>query len=135
MVENTRSTTNNQVLPHWLFGIYILEISNFFKTRFKGFKVNATQDDTTDLQVFFGTPSAAFRAQEKINNGKVLLPTLNFYMFEATRNLLKTRPVMLTSQESIDKTNGTIEMMRVPTHFDLTLSFNLYTKNYRERDY
>lgn len=135
MVTDTRSTDLRQVLPHWLFGIHIFEIRKFFIDRFKAFKVNATQDNTSELQVFYGTPRAAFRFQEKDNNGKIILPSLNFFIFDANRNLVKSRPVILTNEHTINEVDGTIEVMRAPMHFDVNLSFNLFCNNNRERDY
>jgi len=130
----TRSTPPAQILPHWLFGLHIAEIAKFFRDRFREMKVNYTQNNTTSLQVAYGTPRAAFRWNIQRFNGKVILPMLSFFIFDYNRNGALNRPVNLYTYDSIDEVNGTILGMRAPMHFTLNINFNLFTNNNRERD-
>ncbi len=135
MTVKNISTPPSQVFPHWLFGIYILEIGKFFNDHFKEFKVNAYQNNTNSLQVTYGTPRSAFRYMLETNNGKMKLPLLSFYMVDYNRINAMNRPMWLFTPETIDEAKGTIDGMRAPAHFSLNINFNLYTNNYRERDY
>jgi len=135
MAINNITTPSDQVFPHWLFGIYILEIGKFFNDRFKAFKVNANQTNTSKIQVSYGTPRAAFRYMLETNNGKMALPLLSFFMFDYSRIAAMNRPMWIFNEETVDQEKGTIVGMRAPSHFSLNINFNLYTNNNRERDY
>lgn len=124
-----------EVLPSYLFGPYIIEIHKFFTDRFKS---NITWDTMAakSLAVSYGTPRAAFRYQQSLNNGKIILPMLNFYIADAQRVIGRERVnVFLYSQEAYDPVDNTIAATRNPQHWNLSFSFNLWTNNMRERDF
>jgi len=89
-----------KLFPHYLFGNYIVEIAKLFKFAFKNFQVNE-QTTVKPLQVYFGTPKAAFRYWYKRFNGQMLLPNLNFYGIDYRRRYDKECPN--THLEIVDK--------------------------------
>jgi hypothetical protein len=124
-----------EILPNYLFGNYVLELSRWFSQRFQIVKYDQTMEPKT-LQVFYGQPRAAFRYLTEKFNGKIVLPMLNFYMANPTRDLLRERPgVVITDLESYDPVSKTVGRVRVPMHFNVTWSVNLWTDTLVERDY
>lgn len=124
-----------EVLPNYLFANYILEIYRWLSQRFATIKYDEEMEAKT-LQVFYGQPRAAFRSLQNKFNGKIVLPMLNFYIANPVRDLKRERPgVMITDSSSYDPTSKTISRMRVPMHFDVTFSVNLWTDNLKDQNY
>lgn len=123
-----------EVLPYYLWGIYVLEIHKFFTDHFRVIKWDDVMVPKT-MQIVFGQPRAAFRyLQEKFNN-KIVLPMLNFWEAENTRDKTRERiGIHLWDPESFDPVTNTVAMTRAPMHWDVTFSFNLWTNTIRERD-
>lgn len=126
-----------EVLPYYLFGIYVTEIAKFFDDRFRNkILINDNATIPKSLQVVYGTPRAAFRYILEQVNGKINLPMMNFFSATVNRVLLRERPgVQIWSSDSYDPETNTLAVMRSPMHFDVNFSFNLWTNNYRERDF
>lgn len=123
-----------EVLPHYLWGIYILELHKFFVQHFSIIKWNNTMTPLS-LQVVFGTPRAAFRYLQDKFNGKITLPMLNYWEAENQRDKVRERiGIHLWDEDSYDPVDNTVAMTRAPMHFDITFSFNLWTNTLRERD-
>ncbi len=128
------STT--QLLPYYLFGIYVLEISKFFETRFNNNIIWDSTAKASTLQVWYGTPRAAFRYMYTKFNNKIVLPMMNFFIAGTKRDLTREKTaVYLWDDESYDPVDNTVAIMRNPAHFDVTFSFNLWTNDNRERDF
>lgn len=123
-----------EVLPDYLWGIYILELHKFFTQHFSIIKWNNQMTPLT-LQVVFGTPRAAFRYLQNKFNNKIVLPMLNFWEAENTRDKVRERiGIQLWDPESYDPVDNTVAMTRAPMHWDVTFSLNLWTNTLRERD-
>jgi len=124
-----------EILPNRLFGPYIIELHRFFSQRFQHIYYQEGMD-TKQLQVFYGQPRAAFRYLTEKFNGKIVLPMLNFWAVNPTRNLQREKPgVVITDIDSYDPTSKTIARMRVPMHFNVTWSCNLWADNMKDADY
>ncbi len=126
----------SEVLPHYLFGIYILEIHSFFEKHFTKGVAWAGNTKPLSMQVAYGTPRAAFRFMIQKFNGKVLLPMMNFYIGDSKRDLTRERVnVYITDPEAYDPVTKTIPISRNPMHFNVTFSVNIWTNDQRERDF
>lgn len=125
-----------QLFPHNLFGNYVVEISKLFKYTFKGFKTTSTAS-VSPLNVYYGTPAAAFRYFYNKFNGVMVLPVMNFIGVDYRRRYDKEVPsqdLRIYDKRSYNPANGTIAYMRPPMQFDVTYQFSLYNNNLRERD-
>jgi hypothetical protein len=123
-----------EVLPHYLWGIYILELHKFFTDHFRTVKWNNEMTPFT-LQIVYGQPRAAFRYLQNKFNGKIVMPMLNFWEAENQRDKVRERiGVYIWDPESYDPVDNTVAMTRAPMHYDVTFSFNLWTNTLRERD-
>lgn len=125
-----------EVLPNYLFGPYVIEISRYFTQLFQN-KVKIDNTATPkSLIVSYGVPKAAFRFVQETYNGKIVLPLLNFWIADNQRIKSKERVnVFLYSYDDYNPVDNTISFTRNPAHFDVTFNFNLWTNNLRERDF
>lgn len=125
-----------EILQQYLWGPYIVSIFNFLKNNFTN---NITWDpimQPKSLTVTYGVPRAAFRFIQQTNNGKVVLPVINFYISDSRRLLERERVnTILWSQYEYDPVDHTITATRNPQHWSISFSFNLWTNNMRERDF
>lgn len=124
------------LFPHHLFGNYIIELAKLFRLRFKDFKLTPQGDDLS-LQVFYGTPRAAFRYWYERFNGQLILPLLNFHGADMRRRYDKECPnihLRLYTMDEFSHYDGKVSTTYSPMHFDVTYSFSLYNNSYRERD-
>lgn len=125
------------LFPHHLFGNYIIEIAKLFRLTFQSFKITPTGDNLS-LQVFYGTPRAAFRYWYKRFNGNLQLPLLNFHGADMRRRFDKECPNIHLTVSALDhysNTDGKVSVTYSPMHFDITYTFSLYNNSLRERDY
>jgi len=123
-----------EVLPQYLWGIYVLELYDFFKVHFQTIKWNNEMTPLT-LQIVYGTPRAAFRYLQNKFNNKIVLPMLNFWEAENQRDKTRERiGIHIWDPDSYDPVTKTVAMTRAPMHYDVTWSFNLWTNTLRERD-
>lgn len=124
------------LFPHHLFGNYIIEIAKLFRFNFKEFQLTPT-GDILSLQVYYGTPRAAFRSWYKRFNGKLILPLLNFYGADYRRRYDKECPniyLKITAKDHYSDYDGKVSATYPPMHFDVTYQFSLYNNSLRERD-
>lgn len=138
------ATTPSQIpntYPSSFFSIYTLEIAKFFKDRFSAFTITRPTQQIPNppaykLQVFYGTPKAAFRDQYATNNGKVILPLLSFLLGATNRKTeMEHRTSMLTTDIITTPEGKKMRYAsRAPMHFELTYQFTLFNNNLRERD-
>ena len=133
--------TSYRGLPYRMFGVYNLAVASFFKSMFTNFKLDpndATEKPQT-LQVFFGTPRAAFRWSMATFNSKIVMPMLNFWVADAPRRMELERPYassrLMWSDSSYDAAANTIIMTPMPMVFEIGYSVNLWCNNLREADY
>ena len=126
-----------RVYPYSLFGIYIIELGKFFQDRFVSLYVNEDDTDPVTLQVYYGTPQAAFRELgSETENGQVLLPMLNYLIANQDRKVEMERTVSRLTTDVVVKADGSRVRYssRAPMHFNLTFQLTLYNNNLRERD-
>lgn len=124
-----------QLFQYYLFGIYIIELGNFFKGTFDNFKISPGGEDLT-AQVYFGTPRAAFRYYMDRYNGQIKLPMINYYFSGSpTRKTEYEKIVYLTSKDSYNPETGKANIMRFPSVFELEYTVNFWNNDFRERDY
>lgn len=126
----------DNLFPHYLFGNYVVEIAKLFKYRFMNFQTTS-QAPITPLQVYYGTPRAAFRYWYQKFNGQLILPLLNFYGIDYRRRFDKECPntrLTLSDPRSYDPESGTVTATFPPMHYDVTYQFSIYNNNMRERD-
>lgn len=125
-----------KLFPHNLFGNYIVEIAKLFKYRFINFQTT-TAADVTPLNVYYGTPRAAFRYFLKKFNGVMILPVANFFGVDYRRRFDKecANPhLTMSDKRSYDPIDGTVTVTKPPMHFDITYQFSIYNNTMRERD-
>lgn len=126
------------LFPHYLFGNYIVEIAKLFKLVFKEFKLTDNENaETLSLQVYYGTPRAAFRSWYKRFNGQLILPSLNFYGMDMRRRYDKECPnihLRVSAKDHYSDIDGMVSTTLPPMHFDVTYQFSMYNNSLRERD-
>jgi len=125
------------LFPHYLFGNYVVEIAKLFKYQFNEIKITPTAPKLS-LQVYYGTPKAAFKQWLKTFNGKMQYPAINFYGIDYRRRYDKECPnskMELSDPRSYDPNDGTVTVTNPPMHYDVTYQFSLYNNNMRERDH
>jgi len=128
--------TGENLFPHHLFGNYVVEIAKLFKFQFREFQLTP-QSEKLELQVYYGTPRAAFRYWYKRFNGQLILPLLNFYGADFRRRYDKEHPDVFRNfsiKSSMDHNDGTVSVTKAPMHFDVTYQFSIYNNSARERD-
>ena len=122
--------------PLYLFGDYFLEIAKYF-SQIQSYRVDEEIDEYIPLQVFYGTPGAAYRRAYETNNGKIKLPMLSFFASDWKR-VPGMEPILSTglkaNYNTLDKENKTIILEQVPMKFEVTYTVNLWTSNDTERD-
>lgn len=131
-----KTVLSKSLFPHFLFGNYIVEIAKLFSMRFSKFQLYGTAKELP-LQVYYGTPRAAFRFWYKKFNGQMLLPSLNFYGTSYHRRLDKECPntsLELSDPRSYNPADGTVAVTKPPMHYDVTYQFSIFNNNARERD-
>lgn len=124
------------MFPNYMFGNYIIELAKLFKYKFINFQLDPSAK-ITPLQIYYGTPKAAFRYWLKTFNGKMVLPAINFYGIDYRRRYDKECPnakLPLSDRRSYDPVTKTVAVTIPPMHFDVTYQFSLYNNNRRERD-
>lgn len=124
------------MFPHYLFGNYIIELAKLFKYRFINFQLDP-KAKVTPLQIYYGTPKAAFRQWLKTFNGKMIYPAINFYAIDYRRRYDKECPnadLHLSDRRSYDPVTKTVAVTIPPMHYDVTYQFSMYNNNQRERD-
>ena len=126
---------DNPTLGQFLFGAYMLELGKFFKDKFGSFKYQANGDNIA-LQVFYGTPRAAFRYYQDKYNGVVKLPMLNYHFGSFTRlKGFERVGKYINVSGQLDESAGTMPLMPMPVKYDIPVSCQLWNNSYRERDY
>lgn len=127
----------NQILSRYYIGIYIMELFYFFSQGFSQFPTGVNDNDGNEilgLQVFYGTPKAGFRSAMKKFNNRIVLPMLNFYSFDAEREVVYERPVYYYDPDSFNPDDHTIAYTLCPGHYKVSFHFNLWTDTNQDSD-
>lgn len=138
---------DNQNGFSFLFGSYLINISEFFKT-FSSFKVQDINEKGNisyePLRVIYGTPTAAFRKIQLKQENKVSdLPIFNFWCADFERLVSRENPFcranlkgkFIKEGKSPYNQNTTyVGVTNDPQSWDLSLQCSLWTSTYKTRD-
>lgn len=134
----------NTIHEFWGTSIASFELGRFFKLKFKSFYMfdPATPRGTPAAlpkpivaQVAFGTPRTAFVENAKTNNGKVLLPMVNYHLTSSDRDQSNAyEPIngFLFDKSTYDPADGTRFCMPFPSRYNLNYNVSIWGNSYRE---
>ena len=120
------------IFPYQLFGCYIIELGRFFKGTFRN--LQGPGEKELHAQVFFGTPRAAYRFYMEEFNGMIKLPMINYHIAGMERKIEYEKIVWLPIHQSLNVQDGTMDIMRAPSVYEVTFAISLWNNDQRERD-